>query len=187
MQCISIKHNFEKQTYTLKARQFGYRGDATGAIMASGTGVFTAVTNFASLGSGTEESPYTGALSVGTWLANEYFISVKEITEGGDSYSVNDQILFADATYQDAEGNTVTSSGLNMTVSTIENIDKGSGSITAFHEIDSASSGGSASFGNGNFYDGQTLTASTGSGTKCVIVINVSPKMEGGKEPYNMV
>tara|TARA_R100001440_G_scaffold16970_2_gene28761 strand:- start:7434 stop:10829 length:3396 start_codon:yes stop_codon:yes gene_type:complete len=187
MQCISIKHNFEKQTFTLKARQFGYRGDATGAIMASGTAAFTATSNFANLGSGTEESPYTGALSVGTWLANEYYISVKSITEGGTDYSVNDQIAFADATYEDGEGNTLTSSGLNMTVSTIQDIDKGSGSITGFHAIDSASSGGSASFGNNNFYDGQTLTASTGSGTKCVIIIGVSPQMEGGKEPYNMV
>tara|TARA_S200002703_G_scaffold115307_2_gene100877 strand:+ start:1035 stop:4430 length:3396 start_codon:yes stop_codon:yes gene_type:complete len=187
MQCISIKHNFEKQTFSLKAKQFGYRGDATGAIMASGTAAFTATSNFVNLGSGTENSPYTGALSIGTWLANEYYVSVAAITDGGDSYNVNDQIAFADANYEDAEGNTVTSSGLNMTVSAIESVDKGSGSITAFHAIDSASSGGSASFGNGNFYDGQTLTASTGSGAKCVIVINVSPKMEEGKEPYNMV
>jgi hypothetical protein len=199
MQVLSTKFDSKSQHFLIKAKQFRFGTVNTGKITANDIGGFNAANadnstvGFNSLndttgGLGTEENPYLGVRATGSFISNDAnraassrtFITASVIN-GGENFQNTSTIAASEVTADQGTGLTLTataSGGVVQSVSVTSNPATGSNVGDASHL---------------NYYDGQIVTCvdgvnnGGGAATGLQLRLNVSAKMSGGQEPYNIV
>ena len=199
MQVLSTKFDSKNQQFLIKAKQFRFGTVNTGKITANDIGGFNAANadnstvGFNSLndtagGLGTEESPYSGVRATGSFISNDAnraassrtFITASVIN-GGENFQNTSTIAASEVTADQGTGLTLTataSGGVVQSVVVTSNPATGSNVGDVSHL---------------NYYDGQIVTCvdgvnnGGGAATGLQLRLNVSAKMSGGQEPYNIV
>ena len=199
MQVLSTKFDSKNQQFLIKAKQFRFSTVNTGKVTANDIGGFNAANadnstvGFNSLndttgGLGTEESPYLGVRVTGSFISNDAdraassraFISASVIN-GGENFNNTATIAAAEVTADQGTGLTLTataSGGVVQSVAVTSNPATGSNVGDASHL---------------DYFDGQIVTCvdgvnnGGGAATGLQLRLNVSAKMSGGQEPYNIV
>ena len=199
MQVLSTKFDSKNQQFLIKAKQFRFGTVNTGKVTANDIGGFNAANadnstvGFNSLnnttgGLGTEVSPYLGVRATGSFISNDAnraassrtFISASVIN-GGANFQNTSTIAAAEVTADQGTGLTLTAtavSGVVQSVAVTSNPATGSNAGDASHL---------------NYFDGQIVTCvdgvnnGGGAATGLQLRLNVSAKMSGGQEPYNIV
>ena len=199
MQVLSTQFDSKKQQFAIKAKQFRFGTLNRGKVTANDIGGFNKANadntseGFNSLndttgGLGTEENPYLGVRSTGSFISNDAnraassrtFISAS-VVAGGQNFNNTSTIAAAEVTAAQGTGLTLTataSGGVVQSVAVTSNPATGSNLGDASHL---------------NYFDGQIVTCvdgvnnGGGSATGLQLRLSVSAKMSGGQEPYKIV
>ncbi len=172
MQCLSIKLNYKKQSYQIKAKQFRFGTVNTAPIAANNVAAFST-----GGGSGTEASPYTGIRKTTPYLADANQITAF-IVDGGEGFQSNQTITLTPAESASDGANT-----RNLTISYSQT----NGKITSVTVTSNTSSGSIPSAVHDGYAGQENLTGVSSTSTQPLIIrITKQPAMSGGQEPYRI-
>lgn len=199
MQVLSTKFDSKKQQFLIKAKQFRFGTINTGKVTANDIGGFNpanadnSTVGFNSLndttgGLGTEEEPYLGVRATGSFIScdanraasSRSYISASVIN-GGENFQNTSTISASEVTADQGTGLTLTATAVGGVVQSV---------IVTSNPATGSNLGDASHL---NYFEGQIVTCvdgvnnGGGAATGLQLRLNVSAKMSGGQEPYNIV